>query len=249
VEREHRDLDGEGQEERQEGQHLEVLAEGAGRGKRLELFVVESARPRARRGLVREGRGQDRHQHQQRADERVQHELHRRVDAVRAAPDADDQVHRDQDQLPEDVEEEEVEGDEDADHADFEDQEGDHVLLHADLDRPEAGEDADPAQRRRQGDHQHAQAVDAQLVLDAERRDPVDRFLELEAGLAAGEDREQDQGQEPGRQCRAEGRPPDEIEIVRGQHCDDQRAQERQEGDQAQDRQAGHRSSSYLIAR
>ena len=74
-------------------------------------------------------------EHQQRADERVEDELDRRVDPVRAAPDPDDQVHRDEDDLPEDVEEEQVEGDEDADHPDLEDQERDHVLLDPVLDR------------------------------------------------------------------------------------------------------------------
>jgi hypothetical protein len=34
------------------------------------------------------------HQHQQRAQQRVEEELDRRIDAVRAAPDADDDVHR-----------------------------------------------------------------------------------------------------------------------------------------------------------
>src|SRR2546425_2679481 len=42
----------------------------------------------------------------------VEDELDRRVNAVGAAPDADDEVHRDQHRLPEDVEEEEVEADE-----------------------------------------------------------------------------------------------------------------------------------------
>ena len=85
--------------------------------------------------LVGERGRQDRDQHQQRADQRVQHELDRRVDAVRAAPDPDDQVHRDEHDLPEDVEEEQVEREEHADHADLEHEEGDHVFLDAGLDR------------------------------------------------------------------------------------------------------------------
>ncbi len=112
------------------------VAEAARGRELLELLVVEGADPGAAvADLVGERRGQDRDQHQQRPDERVQHELHRGVDAVRAAPDADDQVHRDQDDLPEDVEEEQVQGHEDADHADLEDEEGDHVALHPVLDR------------------------------------------------------------------------------------------------------------------
>ena len=100
-------------------------------GELAQRLEVEGARPTSPpwRRLVGERRREDRDQHQQRADERVQDELDRRVDAVRAAPDPDDQVHRDEDDLPEDVEQEQVEGEEHADHADLEHQEGDHVLL------------------------------------------------------------------------------------------------------------------------
>src|SRR3989441_10413255 len=59
----------------------------------------------------------------------VEDELDRRVNAVGAAPDADDEVHRDQHRLPEDVEEEEVEADEHAEHPRLEDQHRDHEFL------------------------------------------------------------------------------------------------------------------------
>ena len=115
------------------------------KSKAQQLLVVEGALPGAGGLLVAPGHGQDGHQHEQRADERVDDELDRRVDAVGAAPDADDEVHRHEDDFPEDVEEEEVEGQEDAQHAHLEDEEGDHVLLHARLDGAEAGQDADRA--------------------------------------------------------------------------------------------------------
>ena len=56
------------------------------------------------------------------------------------------------------------------------------------------GQDADPGQRRRQDDQRERQAVDAELVLDAEERDPVDVLDELEArprrrGSPTGEQR------------------------------------------------------------
>ena len=175
VEREHRDLDREGQEERQEGEQLEALAE-ADPSPRTRAAYSKSNAPvhdpvvEARRV----GRGQDRHQHQQRPDQGVQDELDRGVDPVRAAPDPDDQVHRDEDDLPEDVEQEQVEGHEHADQPDLEDEERDHVLLDPLLDRAEGGEDADPGQGRRQDDEDRRQAVDADLVLDPEDGDPVD---------------------------------------------------------------------------
>ena len=175
VEREHRDLDGEGQEEREEGRDLQAVGEAARPGVRAQRLEVEGADPRAAVArLVGVGRGQDRHEHQQRPDERVQDELDRRVDPVRAAPDPDDQVHRDEDDLPEDVEQERVEREEDADHPDLEDEERDHVFLDPRLDRLEAGQDRDPRQRRRQHDERDRQPVRAELVLDPEVRDPVD---------------------------------------------------------------------------
>ena len=47
-------------------------------------------------------------QHQDAAEGGVEHELERRVDAPLAAPDADDQEHRDQHRFPEHVEQEQV---------------------------------------------------------------------------------------------------------------------------------------------
>ena len=181
MEREHRDLDREGQEERREAEQLQPVGEAGRAGVLAQRHEVERARPYAAvRALVGERRGEDRHEHQQRPDERVQDELDRRVDAVRAAPDPDDQVHRDEHDLPEDVEEERVEGEEHAQHPDLEDQERDHVFLDPGLDRGEAREDADPRQGRRQDDEGERQPVDAELVLDAEERDPVVLLDELE---------------------------------------------------------------------
>ena len=90
VEREHRDLDREGEEEGEEGAELERRREAAlGRGReepeRLEVEGAGPARRRVRRLVGERGR-EDRDEHQQRADERVEDELDRRVDAVRRRP-------------------------------------------------------------------------------------------------------------------------------------------------------------------
>ena len=74
-------------------------------------------------------------QHQHRAQQRVEEELEARVDAPLAAPHADDQEHRDQAALEEQVEQHQVERAEHADHQRLEHQEGDHVLLDPRLDR------------------------------------------------------------------------------------------------------------------
>ena len=236
VERPHGHLDGEGQEERQEGKELERAVEAVG----AQRQVVEGALPGAGRGLEGEGRGQDGHQHQQRADERVEDELDRRVDAVGAAPDADDQVHRHQDDFPEDVEEEHVQGQEDAQHAHFQDQEGDHVLLHAVLDGLEAGQDADPRQRGGEQDQDQRDAVDADVVVDAEGRQPGRLLLELELRAAARvEAQHQEQRQHPHDQRHDQRRPADELHLLPREERDHQGAEERPEDDRAEDGQAG----------
>ena len=61
---------------------------------------------------------QNGHQHQQGAEHGEQEELDGGVNpAGRIAPDPDEQVHGDEHHFPEDVEQEEIQGDEDADHA------------------------------------------------------------------------------------------------------------------------------------
>src|SRR5580700_12202372 len=67
--------------------------------------------------LVRvEVEGDEREQHEDGASERIEEELDGRVLLARAAPDTDEEVHRQQHDLPEHVKEEEIERDEDAHH-------------------------------------------------------------------------------------------------------------------------------------
>ena len=129
VQREERHLDGEGEGEGEEEKRLRgaaavVHAVEVGDGERPDAAVVE----------VEKSHVDDAEEHQQRAGDGEEEELDGGVDAVRAAPHADDEVHRQQGQLEENVEEEEVGGDEDADHRRFHDQEGDDVLLRMFLD-------------------------------------------------------------------------------------------------------------------
>ena len=56
-------------------------------------------------------------QHQQRAEGRVQEEFDRRVDPPLVSPHPNDEVHRDEGYLPEDVEEEKIQRDEHPEHA------------------------------------------------------------------------------------------------------------------------------------
>jgi hypothetical protein len=104
-----------------------------------------------------------RHQHQHRAEEGVKEELEARIDAVLAAPDADDQEHRDQARLEEQVEEHQIERHEHAQHQRFQHEEGDHVFLHAVV-TSQRRRDGQRHDEGRQHHEQHADPVHPHLV-------------------------------------------------------------------------------------
>ena len=184
----------------------------------------------------------DRHdgeQHQERAGERVEEELEARIDTALAAPDPDDEEHRYQAALEEQIEQHEIERGEDADHQRLEHEESDHVLLHALGDRQPARQDAERhevsgEQHKRQGN-----AVDAHV--EADRPEPRPELDELKLGGERIEVAQQDQ-----RQRESDERSPqrDEAGVAEGalvpaaQETDEQRAQQRQERDGRQDRPA-----------
>ena len=83
-----------------------------------------------------EAESEDANDHEGRSEEGVEDVLPRRVEAVAAAPDRDQEVHRDQLDFPEEEEEDEVERAEDAEQAGLEDEEPGEVLLRTQLDAP-----------------------------------------------------------------------------------------------------------------
>jgi len=137
MDRPHRHLDGKGGEESQP----QVALPGEGKLQPLH-------RRRQVGGAELPVDGDDGQQHQHRAQERVEKELEGGIDPPRAAPHADDQEHRDQHALEEDVEQREVERAEHADHEGLEHEERDHVFLDPGLDGLPARQHAD---RRQQG--------------------------------------------------------------------------------------------------
>ncbi len=168
VEREHRHLDGEGQGEGRE--QPELLVE---REVEPQHVLVGEAPDAAVQALERPGHPEDADQHQQAAGHGEEEELDRGVDPPLAAPDPDEQVHRDQHDLPEDVEEEEVPGEQRAEHAGGEQQhrgaEGRPVPL--DAAARSRGPRSAPG-RSPSSDERHRDAVHRQVVADAEARDP-----------------------------------------------------------------------------
>src|SRR5439155_19901462 len=84
----------------------------------------------------------------------------------------DHQVHRDQADLPEDVEQEQVERHEDAEHPDHQQQHGRVVLLDPRLDGGPGVEDRHDGEDRGQDHQDHREPVDAHRVAHAEGGDP-----------------------------------------------------------------------------
>ena len=175
MEREHRDFDRETEEERPE--HELLRAERQADAHQVGDFEAVGVELR----VVLEIEGQDAEQHQHRACERVEEKLDRGVQLARAAPHPDDEVHRHQHELPENVEEEEIERDEDADHASLQQQEHRIVFLDAILHRRPGAEDRDEAHQRGEHQEQQADAIDADVIVRAERGNPIGALLELKA--------------------------------------------------------------------
>jgi hypothetical protein len=76
-----------------------------------------------------------RHQHKDRAEHGKQHEFYGGVYFSRTAPDTDDEIHRYQHDLPENIEQKEVESAEDAEHPGGQKQHRDVITLDVDRDR------------------------------------------------------------------------------------------------------------------
>ena len=114
----------------------------------------------------------DGHQHQERAGHGIDEELDGRVEAVGAAPYPDDEIHRDQHHLEEDVKEKQIEGDKDADQAG---QERKHQGVEPPLPPGDGGPACQHAERhhdRGEQHHEQRDAVDSYPVADAPAGNP-----------------------------------------------------------------------------
>ena len=230
VEREERHLDGEGQRERRE--EIELLARAEVKGEKA--LVGEPEVPGLRLHLPREVEDGD--QHEQAAGHRVQHELDGRIDAPRATPDADQERHRDEHDLPEDVEEEEVEREERAEHARLEDEKEREELLHPAVDVAPRREHDERGEKGGQQDEEEAHAVHSQPVLDPPCRDPRRALDQLEVRLAGPEAREEPQREREGHEREDERGAAHGGERLARQEGEQHGTQERREDEQREER-------------
>ena len=145
-------------------------------------------------------------QHHHGAGQGVEEELDGGVEPARAAPDPDQEVHGDEHDLPEHVEEEHVERAEDAEHPRLQEEQEHVVLAHAVRDRGPGGEDRDVSQQGGQQDQEHADPVHPEEVGDADRGDPVAPLHELEAVRAAVEPEPERQADQEAQDAHARSR-------------------------------------------
>ena len=173
VEGEDRRLDREGGEEAEE----EPLVGGRSQGEQRE-------RP------LREPENDDRREHQQRAGHRVDDERRGRTQPPRPAPDADQDVDRDQHRLEEDVEEQQILGGEDADDRAHQEEQQPVVRAAALAVRPQRVADRGRGDDDGQPDEPEREAVEADVVGDAEVAEPAVLVLQLQplVEVEAGDD-------------------------------------------------------------
>ena len=232
VEREHRDLDGEPDEEGEEHPELETRRVG-GLHQAEQVEGVLPGRP-----VVGEVERQDAEQHQDASHQRVEEELDGRVELPRAAPDPDQEVHRDQHHFPEHVEQEEVEGNEDPQHSRLEEQEEDVVLLDPLGDAFPGGQDGDEAEQGGHQDQQQADPVEAEVVFDADARDPLVALSELELRPGRVEREPERQRDQESDERRAVREPADPVLVgLLDEEQDEERRDRRKEDHQRQDRE------------
>src|SRR3954469_8351767 len=121
-------------------------------------------------------------EHEDRGDHGVQEELYGSVNASLVSVHADDQRHRDQRGFPEDVEEEEVERYEDAEHRRLKQQHEDEEFFYAPVYRVPLNDDAEGNKECGQYDQPKRNPIDTEVIVDVGRRHPNFVDCELEAG-------------------------------------------------------------------
>src|ERR1051326_3201257 len=226
VEGEHRHLDRKSDEEAPEDDVLELQ-------RQIELHEIRDFEGVEAELLeVLEIQRQDAEQHQDASRQRVEEEFDGGVEFSRAAPHADDEVHRHQHELPENVEEEEIERNENADHARLQEQEHGVILFDALLNGAPATQDGYEAHQGGEHQEEHADAIDADVIVSAERRDPIGALFELEAAAA---------DRKPGDQLQRKQEPGDADEV--GPYAD---GIFHPAGDEKQDQEPGQRDQKRV---
>ena len=196
VHRPHRYFDGKSSKERKEQQGLGLAAQGQ--------LVPNRQIKAATRLCVEVNQG---HQHQQRAEQGVEEKLKSSVDFVRATPNANDEVHRDQGGFKEHIEQHGILGGENPHHQATEDQKSPHVLVDT------FGDDFPSRQHHHGGDESGEQhqpqrdAIHTQVVMHLEAFDPQGLFHPLHLSAVDLKAAIQRQGDQKADQCTEQCQP------------------------------------------
>ena len=240
MKRKNRHLDGEGQGEPDKEELRDADAAQAarempdpGHGMLHQHRPIETQLARLRE--VDPRNAEDGDQHREAADDGVDQEFEGGVDAAALAPDADQEVERNQHRLPEDVEEDEVERQQNPRGRGLQNQEQEDELLQP-RGRRVGDDDRDQKEQRVQAEQEETQAVDPEVIADPQRRDPAKRLLELEveaahALLESPDDRQyQREGDHRGQNPELFDHAPGD----RGCQCDEEGANQGHHQDQGQ---------------
>jgi len=199
--------------------------------------VLDEVRDREALGAGREEHGEECDEHQRRAEHGVQEELQGRVLTLFATPHADHEVHRQQDDLEEDEEENEVLGDERSRHAHLENEHEDEERLRIPRVRNviEAVDDDEKGDHHAEEIQREADAVEADEVAALDERDPLGIGDELHrAGLREVEAQQRDDADDHGCNRRGERHELDRRFLRTRYDDEDCGAEERQERADAQ---------------
>src|SRR4029077_6970815 len=224
VQGEERHLDGEGQEEGGEeeklGSHRERYLAAHEHG----LYLRQIKRTAE---LIEPDHG---HEHQNRAEHGVNNEFDRGVDAAFVPPDSDQEVHGDEHGFPEKEEEKKIERNKDADHAGFEHQQADEEAAYALVDGFPGTEDSHGREEGGQQDEEQADAIDAEVIVNRRRGNPVMKFDELVVRGIHGKAANQLQRERKFKKRYGQGDAANPLMIVRAQHPERDGSREGLEG-------------------
>ena len=120
------------------------------------------------------------HQHQNRAQKRVEKEFERRIDPLFSTPNPNDQKHRDQTGLKKHVKKQQIQSAEHPDHQAFKHQKGNHIFFETMRDIPR-GRDDQGHRESGQQNKQKAYSINPHLILHAQ--EPAALFDELKARI------------------------------------------------------------------
>src|SRR5262249_11347229 len=154
-------------------------------------------------------------QHEDTPEQGIEHVFQRRIVPLRTStPELDEEVARDEHQLPKHEKEDQVDGDKDTHRRRFKRQEGHHVQLDLVPDGVPRIDDDENREESRQSDKQDADAIDRQVIAESEGWDPSYVLGELHRGRVRNEVKQDEEGHGELNQYESQRPGTDKVLIV-----------------------------------